>query len=50
MHIEVHLPNQAGREQILRIHTKELAKNNLLDNVSIEKLAELTKNFTGAEI
>jgi vesicle-fusing ATPase len=51
VHIEVHLPNAAGREQILRIHTKDLAKNNLLGaDIKIEELARLTKNFTGAEI
>lgn len=31
VHIEVHLPNTEGREQILRIHTKNLRTNNLLD-------------------
>jgi vesicle-fusing ATPase len=51
VHIEVNLPTTEGREQILRIHTKTLRNNNLLDaNCKIEELARLTKNFTGAEI
>lgn len=51
VHIEVGLPNQEGRGQILHIHTKNLAANKLLDpSVDLNKLAELTKNFTGAEI
>lgn len=49
VHIEVGLPNEEGREQILHIHTKNLAANGLLDaSVNIKQLALLTKNFTGA--
>ena len=37
--------------QIFHIHTKTLKEQQLLDkNVSIEELARITKNFTGAEI
>ncbi len=51
VHIEVKLPNEEGREQILKIHTKNLRKNNLLDpSCKLDELARLTKNFTGAEI
>lgn len=51
VHVEVQLPNTAGREQILRIHTRDLVKNGLLGaDCKIEELARLTKNFTGAEI
>lgn len=51
VHIEVGLPNEHGRYQILRIHTKNLSGNGLLDaSVNLEQIAKLTKNFTGAEI
>jgi len=51
VHIEIGLPNEQGRLQILQIHTKQLMKNKLLDSkCSLEELARLTKNFTGAEI
>lgn len=51
VHVEVKLPNTAGREQILRIHTRDLTKNQLLaSDCQIEELARLTKNYTGAEI
>lgn len=49
VHIEVKLPNVAGREQILKIHTKSLRENKLLDSTcKLDELARLTKNFTGA--
>jgi vesicle-fusing ATPase len=51
VHIEVGLPSEHGRCQILKIHTKNLVANGLLDSsVNLEQLAKLTKNFTGAEI
>jgi vesicle-fusing ATPase len=52
-HIEIGLPSAEGREQILRIHTADMAKNNRLSKTAIEHLpviVENTKNFTGAEI
>ena len=49
--IEVGLPDQKGRLQILKIHTSKMAENSFLDReVDLEKLSELTKNFSGAEI
>ena len=49
VHVEVKLPNEEGRQQILRIHTKNLRDNKLLDpECRLEELARLTKNFTGA--
>ena len=49
VHIEVKLPDAKGREQILKIHTKDLRKNKILaSNVKLDELARLTKNFTGA--
>lgn len=51
VHIEVGLPDEIGRQQILKIHTDLLYKRNAIDSdVSIDELATLTKNFTGAEI
>jgi len=49
--IEIGLPNEDGREEIFRIHTKEIAANNRLgEDVDMRELAELTKNYSGAEI
>ncbi|NIM25101.1 MAG: CDC48 family AAA ATPase [Nitrososphaeria archaeon] len=45
--IEVPKPDNKGREQIFRIHTK---KKPLAEDVSITKLVELTEGFSGAEI
>jgi len=43
------LPNAEGRQQIIKIHTKNLRNNKLLDpSIKLEELARLTKNFTGA--
>ena len=47
--IEIGLPDEKGRLQILQIHTKPLAQNKFLArDVSLPELAERTKNFTGA--
>lgn len=51
VHIEIGLPDQYGRVQIFTIHTRSLKKNNMLgSDVNLEVLADMTKNFTGAEI
>ncbi|CAD8065135.1 unnamed protein product [Paramecium primaurelia] len=51
VHIEVGLPDEQGRQQILNIHTESLKKNNALDkDVNLDELASITKNYTGAEI
>jgi len=51
IHVEVSLPDENGRVQILNIHTKQMKSNNLLGpDVNIEKLAKVTKNYTGAEL
>jgi vesicle-fusing ATPase len=40
-----------GREQILQIHTRKMRENQkLAGDVNLSRLAELTKNFSGAEI
>ena len=51
VHVEISLPDENGRAQILKIHTTKLKDNGVLDpNVDIVELAQLTKNFSGAEI
>eukprot|EP00163_Fabomonas_tropica_P023764 TRINITY_DN411_c0_g1_i1.p1 TRINITY_DN411_c0_g1~~TRINITY_DN411_c0_g1_i1.p1 ORF type:complete len:330 (+),score=75.30 TRINITY_DN411_c0_g1_i1:133-1122(+) len=51
MHIEIGLPDEAGRQQILGIHTRKMTENGFLDtDVDLAELAALTKNFSGADI
>lgn len=51
VHIEISLPDEAGRRQILKIHTEKMRKNNVLDSdFDLPELATVTKNFSGAEI
>lgn len=51
VHMEISLPDEHGRAQILKIHTTKMRDNNVLDrDVNVEELAKLTKNFSGAEI
>ncbi|KAI4612006.1 hypothetical protein J4E80_007458 [Alternaria sp. BMP 0032] len=51
VHLEISLPDESGRAQILKIHTTKMRKNNVLEqDVSVEELAKLTKNFSGAEL
>ena len=51
VHVEIGLPDEQGRVQIFRIHTRVMKDNNLLgDTVSLEELGKLCKNFSGAEI
>lgn len=49
--MEISLPDEFGRRQILKIHTNKMRKNNVIDpDVNIDELAAVTKNFSGAEI
>lgn len=49
--MEISLPDEHGRQQILVIHTSQMRKfNKLAPDVSLEELATKTKNFSGAEI
>ncbi|CDM28851.1 Vesicular-fusion protein sec18 [Penicillium roqueforti FM164] len=51
VHMEISLPDEHGRSQILNIHTEKMRKNNVMDkDVDLAELAHLTKNFSGAEI
>ncbi|VDK49744.1 unnamed protein product [Cylicostephanus goldi] len=49
--MEVSLPDEFGRLQILKIHTSRMREYKKLDpDVNLEDLAKRTKNFSGAEI
>jgi len=49
--IEIGLPKEQGRTQILNIHTQKMKANGKLSkDVDINELAKLTKNFSGAEL
>eukprot|EP00026_Physarum_polycephalum_P002703 Phypoly_transcript_02711.p1 GENE.Phypoly_transcript_02711~~Phypoly_transcript_02711.p1 ORF type:complete len:742 (+),score=148.22 Phypoly_transcript_02711:238-2463(+) len=51
VHMEISLPDEAGRVQIFRIHTTKMRENNYMaDDVSLDELAAQTKNYSGAEI
>lgn len=51
VHLEISLPDEEGRLEILKIHTNKMKTNGLLDpDVNLEELAGLTKNFSGAEL
>lgn len=51
VHMEISLPDEFGRLQILKIHTAKMRNNNVMDrDVRLEELASQTKNFSGAEI
>lgn len=45
--IEIGVPNKAGRFEILQIHTRGMP---LTEDVNLQKLADLTHAFTGADI
>ena len=49
--LQIGLPDEAGRLEIFKIHTKKLTDNGYLDPaVSLAELAARAKNFSGAEI
>lgn len=49
--VEISLPDEFGRSQILKIHTAKMKENNIMgSDVDIPELAARTKNFSGAEI
>ncbi|CAG8670850.1 18051_t:CDS:10 [Dentiscutata erythropus] len=51
VHMEIGLPDERGRLQILKIHTAKMKQNDIMDpDVDLDELASLTKNFSGAEI
>ncbi|KAK2610171.1 hypothetical protein N8I77_003624 [Diaporthe amygdali] len=49
--VEISLPDEKGRQQILGIHTNKMKQSGrLAGDVNLAELASLTKNFSGAEI
>ncbi|KAI5810245.1 P-loop containing nucleoside triphosphate hydrolase protein [Peziza echinospora] len=51
VHMEISLPDEGGRRQILKIHTNKMRSNDAIErDVDIDELASMTKNFSGAEI
>ncbi len=49
--LEIGLPDENGRLQILKIHTAKMSENSILhQDVDLAELAHLAKNFSGAEI
>ncbi|KEG11712.1 vesicle-fusing ATPase [Trypanosoma grayi] len=51
VHVEIGLPNEEGRAEIFRIHTRGMRENGVLGkDVDLGELAALTKNYSGAEI
>ena len=51
VHVEIGLPDEDGRVEIFRIHTRGMRENNIMaSDVSLEELAKMTKNYSGAEI
>ena len=49
--VEISLPDEAGRQQILKIHTAKMRDNGkLASDIDLNELAALTKNFSGAEL
>ncbi|KAI0019473.1 P-loop containing nucleoside triphosphate hydrolase protein [Xylariomycetidae sp. FL0641] len=51
VHVEISLPDEKGRLQILNIHTSKIRNmNKLADDVDLNELARLTKNYSGAEM
>ena len=51
VHMEISLPDEHGRQQILKIHTMKMRENGTMaSDVDLAELAHLTRNFSGAEI
>ena len=51
IHIKIGLPDQHGRYEILKIHSKQLIDNNLFKpDIDLMRIAEETDSFTGAEL
>ncbi|XVF87485.1 hypothetical protein PTKIN_Ptkin18bG0123800 [Pterospermum kingtungense] len=49
--VEISLPDENGRLQILQIHTNKMKENSFLaPDVNLQELAARTKNYSGAEL
>eukprot|EP01129_Flabellula_baltica_P016154 TRINITY_DN8478_c0_g1_i1.p1 TRINITY_DN8478_c0_g1~~TRINITY_DN8478_c0_g1_i1.p1 ORF type:complete len:701 (-),score=148.39 TRINITY_DN8478_c0_g1_i1:21-2123(-) len=51
VHIQVNLPDENGRKEILAIHTKDMRENEkIAPDVDLNAYARKTKNFSGADL
>lgn len=51
VHMEINLPDEQGRRQIVAIQTAKMRTNGVMDDdVDLHEIAALSKNFSGAEI
>ncbi|KAI1714393.1 ATPase family associated with various cellular activities (AAA) domain-containing protein [Ditylenchus destructor] len=51
LQLPIHLPDEAGRLEILNIHTAKMRQNNRLDeSVGLGMIAKETANYSGAEL
>ncbi|KAF5003935.1 hypothetical protein FDECE_9556 [Fusarium decemcellulare] len=51
VHVEISLPDEKGRLEIINIHTAKMRDNDILDHdVDLDELAKLMRNYSGAEI
>lgn len=51
IHIEISLPDEEGRLEILKIHTSKMKQNCFIGgDVNMKAIAAATRNYTGAEI
>lgn len=51
IHIEISLPDEKGRLEILKIHTNKMQKNCFMHKeIDLELIANRARNYTGAEI
>ncbi|KAJ6725007.1 hypothetical protein OIU85_022872 [Salix viminalis] len=49
--VEISLPDENGRLQILQIHTNKMKENSFISpDVNLQELAARTKNYSGAEL
>ncbi|MCL7037787.1 hypothetical protein MKW94_026521 [Papaver nudicaule] len=49
--VEISLPDEIGRLQILQIHTNKMKENSYLSpDINLQELAAWTKNYSGAEL
>lgn len=51
VHVEIGLPDEKGRNEVLRIHTRGMREQNVLSgDVDLPEIAYRSKNFSGAEL
>ena len=51
LHLEIGLPDEKGRLEVLKVHTKHLRDTSAWDKeINLEDYAKVTKNFSGADL